>query len=241
MTPDFASDRALPSDQKEQNVTFHILKSVMDILPAHLGTFYLYADNYYGSLEIAEEAAARKFCFTFGCRSKRPAKLFKNGIDNYLEEFQGLEKFGAMLNAEGTIAAVTWEDKNMTRFLSNIYSNSVVTSTQRVKGKMQKKRMPKLAYDYTVKGMGHVDQFNAKLIVEPHHRNFSWRRTHFLTILRIVLVNTWIYWRSINRLGRVRIYIPRSVKDWSDYLEAKDKKELKEFIVQFVQTEEMVL
>ena len=191
--------RTLPASEKEEKVTFKILKDVMDILPSNSGTYYLYADNYYGSLEIAEEAVRRQLRFTIGCRSNRPSDLFANGLDTDLQPYGDLQNFNFWVKEDHSMVAMSWRDKNLTRFLSNIASTEIIDTKQKSKGELQAKLIPKIVNDYTTKGMGHVDQFNAKLVLEAKHKNFSWRRAHFLTSLRIVLVNCYIYWKELAR------------------------------------------
>jgi hypothetical protein len=218
----FKPYRALPSGEKEDKITFKIIKGVMDILPEHEGTYYLYADNYYGSLEIAEEAASRNFRFTFGCRANRPSNLFANGLDLDLNKFGELEDFNIWVKGDQSMVAMTWKDKNLVRFLSNMASTEIVDTKQKFKGKLEQKFIPKIACDYTVKGMGHVDQYNAKLKIEAFHRNVSWRRTHFMSVLRIVLVNCYIYWKQVNQ--KYRLHSQNSfLKHFVDELEGYNK------------------
>jgi hypothetical protein len=66
-------------EEKENDVTFQIYKSIIDILPTNIGTYSVYADNYYGSLKIAQYCEQKGIKYTFACRQNQPAYLFCDG------------------------------------------------------------------------------------------------------------------------------------------------------------------
>ena len=43
-----------------------------------MGSYIIYGDNYYGSMDIAEWLQQNGFKFTFMCRLTRPSYLFKD-------------------------------------------------------------------------------------------------------------------------------------------------------------------
>ena len=50
--------------------------------------------------------------------------------------------------------------------------------------------------------MGHVDSFDAHMSRnEAKHKNYVWRRTMFLSLLKITLVNSWIYYKHSLKLN----------------------------------------
>jgi hypothetical protein len=51
--------------------------------------------------------------------------------------------------------------------------------------------------DYSQGGMGHVDTFDASLARFNDHRNTSWRRTHFLAMLKMSIVNAWVMYCAL--------------------------------------------
>jgi len=57
----------------------------------------------------------------------------------------------------------------------------------------QTNQFPLIAYHYTEHGMGSVDTFNQNLKnTTPPRRNFSWKRTAFVSLLSFTLVNLWV-------------------------------------------------
>jgi hypothetical protein len=57
--------------------------------------------------------------------------------------------------------------------------------------------IPKVAQNYSQKGMGHVDAFDARLSMFSHHKNVSWRRCHFLTMLKMSIMNAYVIYCHI--------------------------------------------
>lgn len=60
---------------------------------------------------------------------------------------------------------MSWKDKSQVNFISNQFANSTVIVQRRQNGQQQKtdKIIPEVAQDYSQKGMGHVDQYDASL------------------------------------------------------------------------------
>ena len=87
--------------------------------------------------------------------------------------------------------------------------------------KKSEKYVPSVAKDYTEKGMGHVDTFNADLSrSEAKHKNFVWRRTIFLSLLKIVLVNSWIFFKHSHNLKEdfnQKDFLQNLQKEFEDY------------------------
>jgi hypothetical protein len=46
-----------------------------------MGQYKIYADNYYGGIDLAKDTQKRGFGFTFNCRVNRPTWLFKDCLD----------------------------------------------------------------------------------------------------------------------------------------------------------------
>jgi len=176
----------------------------VDVLPKNNGPYKIYADNYYGGVELAEDLVQKGMKFTLGARANRPSFLFADGLHKNMGPHFELEEFGAWINESRTIAAVSWKDKSQVNFVSNMYANEVdiVMQKQFKEDTKSMKFVPSIAKDYTENGMGNVDSFNASLVKnEPTHKNFVWRRTHFLTLMRICLVNSWIYYQHSDPNG----------------------------------------
>ncbi len=59
------------ADKKDPTVkqkTRHLCNEALDTLPNEMECYVVYVDNYYGSLELAENTTNRRFDFTFNCR-----------------------------------------------------------------------------------------------------------------------------------------------------------------------------
>ena len=71
-----------------------------------------------------------------------------------------------------------------------------------------------MSQDYTENGMRHVDTFNSNMVrIDPTHQNFSWRKTHFLTMLKISLVNMWIIYCWIKKKNFIQRQVLESFKE----------------------------
>ena len=181
------------------SVTRALCNDAIDKLPKDMGQYKIYADNYYGGIELAKDIAARGFGFTFGCRANRPGWLFKHGLDEELATYSEtkLENFACRVNEEEGIAAVSWKDQAQVRYLTNLHANDSVEVERRthlLKIKIME-TIPRVAADYTKNGMGHVDNFDQCMVsCGWEHKNACWRRTHFLTMLKMTLVNSWRFY-----------------------------------------------
>jgi len=103
----------------------------------------------------------------------------------------------AIADRDDSFVAVSWQDKaaKPTNFLTNIEHENgyVIEVERRHKGQSKKDIIPLIAYHYTEHGMGSVDTFNQNLKnTTPPRRNFSWKRTAFMSLLSFTLVNLWV-------------------------------------------------
>lgn len=83
-----------------------LCNTAIDSLPKDIGAYSLYADNYYGSVGLAEDTAARGFHFTFNCKANRPSWLFGEGLIKEMGSVNGVDKMACWINKEKEIAAV---------------------------------------------------------------------------------------------------------------------------------------
>lgn len=164
-----------------------------------MGFYKIYADNYYGGIDLAEDTNERGFGFTFCCRANRPSWLFKDMLDEEktTQPGTGLTDFACRLNEDKSIAALSWTDKNNVRYLTNLHANASQATYRRQHFSDVKELeiIPAAAFDYTKAGMGHVDTFDQHMgTCDAHHRNTCWRRTFFLTMLKMTFVNSWRFY-----------------------------------------------
>jgi hypothetical protein len=184
----------------EGSVTRNLCNDAMNKLPTNMGQYKIYADNFYGGMELAVDTLARGFGFTFCCKANRPGWLFKGVLDTELATHSttGLSDFACRVNQTNGMAAISWKDKAQVRYLTNQHANSSA-QVERKSHMSEEKRMetiPTAAMDYTKKGMGHVDTFDHHMInCGFKHKNSCWRRTHFLTMLKMTIVNSWRFYK----------------------------------------------
>ncbi len=189
-------------EKKEQNVTFHLCKDAIEKLPKSMGPYCVYTDNWYGSEALAKWCVQNQIKFTFGCRANRPTYLFEHGLHPEMDQYHGLVKFGCWIHNSGNFAAISWEDKKIVNYISSIEANNLATVEQRQHKEHEKtpKLVPAVVADYTENGMGHVDTFNHLLSIEnPQHKNWCWRRTHFVSLIKITLVNIHVFYNTLTR------------------------------------------
>lgn len=217
-------------EQKEKDITFHICKNVVDILPTQLGQYTLYGDNYYGSLKVANYCNSKNIKFTFGCRQNRPTYLFNDGLLQHLGPVSTIEKVAFAVNKEKNLLAMAWKDKTMVFFITNKFGTNIDFVMRKIPKEKEKKlkEIPMIVKDYTEVGMRQVDSFNQNIkYVHPKHKNYTWRRTHFLTLLKTTIVNSWIIYKWKNKLDLSQedfLLILRN-ELVSNYLEYKSKQE----------------
>ncbi len=106
-------------------------------------------------------------------------------------EHEGIDKFRCWVYKEKDIAAVSWKNKQVVNFLTNIATTQTTTVQQKQHGEDEKtdKQVPVVNQDYSKKEMGHVDTFDAALAHFLDHRNVSWKHTHFLSMLKMSIIN----------------------------------------------------
>jgi hypothetical protein len=164
-------------DPTVKEKTRHLCNTALDTLPKDMGHYAVYADNYYGSVDLARDTNNRGFGFTFNCKSNRPTWLFGDGINKEMTERDGIVgKIGCWVHNNENMAVVSWSDKKTVNFITNQYTTEAVVVQRRQSGQEDKtnKTIPKVAQDYTAKGMGHVDSFDAALSRFHHFKNTSW-------------------------------------------------------------------
>lgn len=187
------------AEKIEKAKTRTLCNEALATLPASMGAYKVYVDNYYGSLDLAYDTDDRGFYFTFNCRSNRPTFLFSNGLHKEYQPHNGIDSFACKVHNERPMAAVSWEDKKKVNYLTNQFSTEVTNVMQRQHGEDVKSQrvVPKVNQDYSETGMGHVDTYDAALSRFPHTRNTSWRRTHFTSMLKMSLVNAYVLYSTV--------------------------------------------
>ena len=82
-------------NQKPSHVTQTLINKIVDKLPIKdMGPYRIYMDNWYGSLELAEDLQTKGVYFTIGCRANRPSFLFAEGLHKELNDDLELKELG---------------------------------------------------------------------------------------------------------------------------------------------------
>jgi hypothetical protein len=105
---------SLPNEQIEENKTFTLCKEAIDhIMIANPGrTFHLFADNYYGSLTLAEYLLKHKMELTLAVRSNRKETSYLiNSIKNSISNTTA-GPFSCKLTLNNSLVIGVWQDKS---------------------------------------------------------------------------------------------------------------------------------
>lgn len=130
-------------------------------------------------------------------------------------------KFACWTHKAGNLSAIVFYDKKDVNFLTNKYTveTALVQQRQNRQDNKTARIIPKVAQDYSQEGMGHVDVFDAALARFMDHRNRSWCRTHFLSMLKMAIVNSWVmYCALLEKRGKGKKTKQLSVSDFMELL-----------------------
>ena len=147
--------------------------------------YRIFADSYYGSVDLAQELNNNGFLFIISCNKNRPAFLFSNGMHTE----KNVKKGESRWCSNGRIAAMYFKDNAKVNFLTNM---DVMVHEKDEKGNP----LPKLVSTYR-KYMGNVDRADSILSnCRFQHRNRKWTDAHFKTCLKMCVDNAWIIFRA---------------------------------------------
>jgi hypothetical protein len=133
---------------KSNEKTRELLNNIMDVLSTNNDDYIIYYDNYYGSVDAANDALLKGFKFTFGCHTNQPTALFQSYLHKNLQPQNGINQVAYLLRDDYCMGAIAWKDRKIINFLSNIYLNSVVTVKEKKDQKLVNRVMPKVRDDY---------------------------------------------------------------------------------------------
>jgi len=144
--------------------------------------YWILADSYYGSLELAEKLHKKQVNFIIGCQKNRPAFLFGNGM----HKEKGVKKGESRWCSNGYLAAFYFKDRAKVNFLTNA---DVIIE--------EKNELPKIVSIYR-KHMGHVDKVDGILSNCMYsNRNRKWTDAHFKGCLKLCIDNCWIIYKAL--------------------------------------------
>lgn len=121
---------------RDSNVTKELILQALSTLPVEHGPYHLYADNYYGSVELARELQDQNYYFTIGCRKNRPSWLWDHGLHAELKKnaHPHFNSFAAWLDQDLPILAISWDDRNSSQPLDKSIWNCSITNLKKQKG-----------------------------------------------------------------------------------------------------------
>jgi hypothetical protein len=178
---------------------------------------YLYADNYYGSFELANYLNSKNIKFVCTIRTNKNKWLFKYLHKNLKKTKCG--KYSCFINKSKKTIIIAWKDngKKPVNFITNMKLSHFVNVLRKYKGNFNfinkkgnvtKKTVPAVLPFYN-KGMGGVD-FIGQLLSAPlksNLRNFSWKRLNFLVQIKFIIINSFIIYRSHHPLTTYENYL----------------------------------
>lgn len=148
--------------------------------------YFIIADSYYGSVELAEKLHDRQVFFILGCQKYRPSYLFKN----FMHKEKRMKKLESRWCSNGHLAALYFKDRAKVNFITN----ADIIDVEKVGSDTY---LPKVVKIYR-KHMGHVDKADAFL---SHclfsNRNRKWTDAHFKASLKFTVDNCWIIYNHI--------------------------------------------
>ena len=116
---------------KQSETTLKLCSEAISTIPNDLGMYNIFADNYYGSLPLAEKIMSHGFDLTLGLRKNRKESSFlisqlkKNQIDSEAGPF------AVIVNRSNDLAIHSWKDKADFYFLSTTHSNQLNKTIRR--------------------------------------------------------------------------------------------------------------
>ncbi len=182
--------------KEKDSVLLQLMKSIVNHLPSTNGPHIICADSYYTTKQVADYLAKQGLGFFTQCSSIRSRQIWQKAKDKMKKGDAG--RVGRVKC--GTYVAVLWEDfdKNQNPKLVRIFSNASKDESIKINIKNQKTPRQKIVpYEVSkyMKGMGFVDALNQAIRdadAASNHRNRSWRKCHFLTLIRFTLNNMYI-------------------------------------------------
>lgn len=180
----------------KDSVLLQLMKSIVENLTTANGPHILCADSYYTTKQVADYLARRGLGFFMQCSSIRSREIWKKATLNMKKTNAG--RVGSA--TVGPFVAVVWEDfdKNKNPKLVRIFSNASKNETVTINLKNQKTARQKIVpYEiaHYMRGMGFVDFLNQAIRdadAASTHRNRSWRKVNFLTMIRFTLNNMYV-------------------------------------------------
>lgn len=176
--------------QGEKRSTTSIVTDFAKQLPSDT-QHVVFADSYFGSLELARELLRQGRHCVLSCKQTRPSFLFKDWLGKDLRKGE----FVGASSKEERLLAVTFNDKRKCNFLTSLHNNS--SETIKSKKDDSKKTIPTVARDYTY-NMNCVDRGDAFVNNHfYHHRHKKWNLAALHVLIKLALVNAWILFNNL--------------------------------------------
>jgi hypothetical protein len=163
------------------NTTHDYVWNLVQDLPKDNRQYTIFADQFFGGLDIARTLHYNHFQFVLSCQSNRPTEVFKNYLHRVVKE-KG-EEFHITTEEMNPICALTFFDSKKCNFLTNVGSSTIVQENR-------ERPRPEIVVTYN-KYMNGVDKADAacNLYLNKHRRR-KWTKTLVFFLLKMMVTHT---------------------------------------------------
>jgi len=178
-----------------------------DVISKDIKGLTIFMDNYYGQFKLGVKLNELGFNFIFTMRKNRLKELWSYVHGMMKSERTAAGKcitFNSAYNENFSITS--WDDNgsNPTNFFTNMRSEigDNLVKVDYGKEKQKEKIEPSVAAVYTKQGMHVVDTYNQHMSVNKKNvdiKSYSLRRLRFFTMIKILLINSWVYFKQVNK------------------------------------------
>lgn len=162
-----------------------MLRLVEDLPAGHT----IVADRYFGGMDVAEGLAKKGLFFCLGCKGDRPAVIFKNFLDTFIDApndwisaCRVLDNGGVVQATSMLLAEATGRNKYM-HWLTNVYSDRTVVKNYQPMAEVGNK------YNSSNHAVDRANDNIARAVL--NHRFTHWEDAYFDWIFSVWLLNTW--------------------------------------------------
>lgn len=143
--------------------------------------YFIVADSYYSSLELAERLHKLKLGCMLSCKSDRPSWLFSQYLHRNIKK----ETMHYVVNSK--FSAITYYDKAKVNLLTNLFKGD-----KWIYNSQHTKKLPQSIYYYR-KWLGPIDHFDRFLhLYLPSNRNIKWTQALLRALLKFTINNCYV-------------------------------------------------
>ena len=186
-------------------------ETILTLLDPYLHRWHhVFQDNYYNSVQIAENLLAKKtrVCGTIRANRGLPAE--------FRHEIKSMKKGDYTFCRRGEVLLLAWKDKREVRMISTIHNSSMGEGKQnRWTGEIQKKPTCILEYNKYMGGVDKADMYLAYFSVL--RKTMKWTKKVVLWLINCALFNSFVVYKTLNSSTRVTFkkFVLEVAKGWA--------------------------